>query len=69
LDPIPETEVTADNEVRVTGLLADLVQQLEYDPYIELNIPDNLIVQELSSSNNLVVDGGVEIQDFGPVTL
>ncbi|WP_170952396.1 hypothetical protein, partial [Salmonella enterica] len=31
LDPIPETEVTADNVGRVTGLLADLVQQLEYD--------------------------------------
>lgn len=70
LDDIKETISGEDDEIMVTGLLADIYNQLQYDDYLEVVIDENKIDPELSNEETLVIIGGTEINDTnGLVTM
>lgn len=59
LDGLELTEVTTDSPVVVTGFLADLVKQLEYDEYIEVEISGEAPVADFELTTLSGGDNGV----------
>lgn len=63
LDPMKETEVDEEG-VTVTGLLADMYNQLLYDEYVGVKLSEGEIDQELTDESNIVILGGTDITAF-----
>lgn len=63
LDPMEETEIE-NGRVRVTGLLADIHKQLEYDAYLDVEIDSAQIIDRISTADEIIIKGGTELQDF-----
>lgn len=61
LDPVSETEI--DGPTKVTGLLADIVHQLRYDEVLEVGVDESNLLQS-KDTDEVIVTGGVEIEDF-----
>lgn len=69
LDSMEEKEIVVGEEVIVTALLADIYNQLQYDEYVEVEIPDKYINKELTTDTELVINGGADIKDFSEEAL